>query len=94
MTTCPKCKTECNDHIAIDFCYCPNPDCGFQGTISQQQRIEFLEGLLRQIEEHPHCREDQVHQVHWYNDGQWRMGYSQGHRCAADIAVKWKTQTR
>jgi hypothetical protein len=59
-----------------------------------QRRIVFLESLLKEIEEHPHCREDQVH---WpdppldpYDDSQWCMGYAQGHRCAAKIARKWR----
>jgi|WetSurMetagenome_2_1015567.scaffolds.fasta_scaffold217926_3 hypothetical protein len=91
---CPRCGS---DHQFIDkrhgadgcvFCY----GCNTWWTFCPQQRIEELEGLLREIAEHPHCRYENLEcsQIDKCDSMDTRITYNvgtvDGHRCAAAIA--------
>jgi hypothetical protein len=57
-----------------------------------QERIAFLESLLKEIEEHEHCNGKKPSK--WLSDGtvleEAYTSHAEGHRCAAEIAKKWR----
>lgn len=90
---CPKCQSPIIEHAGIDFCYCSKVECGWQGTISQQEEMDRLLGLLREIEEHPHNDGYAYGESHFrYKDGypnyEFMEGAKEGHHCCAEIARK------
>ena len=94
MTTCPKCGgTNAYKCVAQNVCL----DCMITWTDWQQERILFLESLLREIEEHLHCNGnskcdflgEMFDDLPTYKPA-YEAGARRGHRCAAAIAAKWR----
>ena len=85
MTTCPKCHGNemMKSYSVISKEYDRCIECGlyFDPHI---QRIQFLENLLREIEEHPHITSDPKRSV------PCNFSHAEGHRCAAAIAARWR----
>lgn len=82
---CGKDKVVCGSHLLpfqqVRDLHYQCTECGTVFTNWQQERIEYLEGLLREIEEYSYlCCTD-------------RIGHGQrDHRCAVTIAEKWRAK--
>lgn len=69
-----------NKHL-VDALNCITPD--FR---TWKQRIAFLEGLLEEIQNHPHCNPEKTPDAEYSRmEAHW---HSAGHRCCAKLAAR------
>lgn len=87
---CPKCEKEMHRLTYGSLCkyynYYECPHCGDAiATQWQQDEVSRLQGILKEIVEHPDCK--YVKRMHGGNY-LYYAGLTAGHRCAAAIAAK------
>lgn len=83
---CPRCQSTSLHGTRLAGWNCL--ECDYWWTEHQQQRIQFLESLLQQIEEHPHCHNG--YECSGNRVISFSHGCEFGHRCCAAIAKRWR----
>lgn len=82
---CKYCGMEHHSSRVLNLCY--SYQSSLKQIAEQQDRIIYLESPLKEIEEHEHIKSGLCAPL---GEGRIFQGRRQGHRCAAEIAKRWR----